>query len=72
MRTAEGVALPKGLQELVEAHLRASLMLRSVMRAEEEALANIVKALHGVPDELHESLVGRCVQRVADKYVHDP
>ena len=60
------------LQKRVERHLRDSLTLRAVMRAEKESLSRIVEALQSIPEELHAALVGVCVQRVARKYVAEP
>ncbi len=60
------------LQRLVERHLRDSLMLRSVIQAEKASLARIVASLRDVPEELHTTLVGICMRRVADTFVTDP
>ena len=59
------------LQRLVEGHLRDSLMLRSVIEAEKASLARIVASLQSVPEELHTTLVGICMQRVAGTFVAD-
>jgi hypothetical protein len=59
------------LQRLVEGHLRDSLMLRSVIKAEKASLDRIVVSLQGVPEELHATLVGICMQRVAGSFVCD-
>ena len=59
------------LQRLVEGHLRDSLMLRSVIEAEKASLARIVASLQEVPEELHTTLVGICMQRVAGTFVAD-
>ncbi len=60
------------LQLLVEGHLRDSLMLQSVMKAEKASLSRIVACLQGVPEELHATLVGICMQRVVGLFVADP
>lgn len=72
MSQAERLEPSAELQRLVEGHLRDSLMLRSVMQAEKASLSRIVAALQGVPDELHATLVGICMQRVAGTFVSDP
>ncbi len=73
MRQARADLEPSAeLQGLVEAHMRDSLTLRSVMRAEKASLSRIVAALDGVPEEMHATMVGLCMQRVAGKFVVDP
>jgi len=59
------------LQKLVETHLRDSLALRAIMRAEKSSLRQIMKALEAVPPELHAELVGTCMQHVARRFVDD-
>ena len=60
------------LQLLVEGHLRDSLMLQSVIKAEKASLSRIVACLQGVPEELHATMVGICMQRVVGMFVADP
>lgn len=60
------------LQRLVQAHLRDSLMLRSLIQAEKASLARVERALERVPKELHAMLIGRCLERVAGRFVADP
>lgn len=59
------------LQNLVETHLRDSLVLRSVLRAEKASLARIVDSLEHVPEESRATLVGICMQRASGLFVED-
>ncbi len=59
------------LQNLVETHLRDSMVLRSVLRAEKASLARIVDSLEKVPEELRATLVGICMQRASGLFVED-
>ncbi|MCP4448109.1 MAG: hypothetical protein GY811_22650 [Myxococcales bacterium] len=69
---SEGPQPSDELQSLVEAHLRDSLMLRSVIQAEEASLARIVTSLREVPLMEQPTLVGICLQRLANRFIADP
>ena len=71
MNDADVLEPSEELQRLVQAHLRDSLMLRSVIQAEKASLARIERALEDVPKEQHSMLVGLCLERVARCFIVD-
>lgn len=59
------------LERLFARHMRARVMLRSVAKAEQEAIAEIIWTLKAVPAERRQALVALCVERAAASIVGD-
>ena len=59
------------LEELFARHMRARAMLRSVVKAEQEAIAEIIWMLKGVHAAQRQEMVALCVERAAAGLVRD-
>ena len=59
------------LEDLFARHMRARAMLRSVAKAEEEAIAEIIWTLKAVPAHRRQAVVARCVERAAAGLIRD-
>jgi hypothetical protein len=68
----ESYAGMEQLERLFARHMRARAMLREVVRAEREALTEIVWMLKAVPSQLRQEVVSVCVERAAAGLIQDP
>jgi hypothetical protein len=59
------------LERLFVQHMRARAMLREVVRAERDALTEIVWMLKAVPHHLRQEAVSICVERAAAGLIQD-
>jgi hypothetical protein len=59
------------LEALFASHMRARAMLKSVKKAEQELLCQIVRTLKALPASLRGQVVSECVEQAASRLVFD-